>query len=84
MTKEFEEWVNKNSIWMPDSDAMMFDVWNSILKFTSKSRTCESCKYGTLTTLGTWLECDITDIRELLSVVQETGIKCNKWSKKDD
>ena len=43
MTDEFMEWFDKNAIWMPDSSAMMFDVWNSILKFTSNNRTCENC-----------------------------------------
>ena len=79
--------VSQNTILDGDSTLNiiedLFDSFEAELK-ERDSRTCESCKYSTLTALGAWLECDITDIRELLSAVQETGIKCNKWEKKDD
>ena len=45
MTNEFEKWYSDNLIWMPDDSSMMFDVWESILQFTSNNRSCESCKY---------------------------------------
>ena len=85
MTREFEEWYELNSIWLPDSGAMMFDVWNSILKFTSSSRTCDSCK---------WLKernpytkpivprhaCTHADV---IYMCRDTDFCCNKYEVKD-
>ena len=45
MTNEFEKWYSDNLIWLPDNSSMMFDVWESILQFTSNNRVCNNCKY---------------------------------------
>jgi len=84
MTKDFKEWVELNSIWMPDNDAMMFDIWNSILKFNHKSRTCENCMYrriSTTTLVASCLNVDSVIFDSVCHLPRDFG--CNKFRCKD-
>lgn len=80
MTKEFEKWYKDNLIWMPDNSFMMFDVWDSILKFTSNDRSCESCKYQTYD--DNRENCFIIDACIKNEVTLPDNFYCSEWESK--